>query len=177
MVDVCNTANVIWDSSHTSGHKLIESKVYSWGPAKKIPLWNWTPEKPIPLLQKMQHSLCWEAQSLTWWPFDLFWSFNCAPWVSEQLDMIFHTILPTKIIPLLVHSPHWSYFIAQVPSASHWLLVHRKRAVKQLVFEQLPGSAPTRRATGLLSQAVGSSSLKSIWCIGTSPGSVSPSAA
>lgn len=86
-----------------------------------------------------------EGKTFTWWFFDLFWSFNCALWGSEQLDIIFHAILPTKIIPLLVHSPHWSYFISQVPSVSHWLLVPWKWTVKQLVFEQLPASTPTCR--------------------------------
>lgn len=176
MADIRNTANVIQDSSHTSGDKLIYSNVYSEVQQKNSPL-ELNSREVYTFAGKIQHSPCWEAQSLTWWSCDLFWSFNCTPGVSEQLDVIFQAILPRKITPLFVCSPHWSYFISQVFSASRLLLRHWRQTLKQLVFEQLPGSAPTLRTTGLLSHAVGASSLKSIWCFGTSPGSVSPSAA
>lgn len=88
MADIRNTANVIQDSSHTSGDKLIYSNVYSEVQQKNSPL-ELNSREVYTFAGKIQHSPCWEAQSLTWWSFDLFWSFNCTPGVSEQLDIIF----------------------------------------------------------------------------------------
>lgn len=64
MVDICNTANVIQDSSHTSGHKLIYSKVYSEVQQKISPL-ELNSREVYTFAEKIQHSPCWEAQSLS----------------------------------------------------------------------------------------------------------------